>query len=222
MSIFEEYNEIERLDEVTPREYQPDDFDAALVSLKKKGNIMEKELAASISMLTYTGKTFYPYAPKKDDICIEDIAHSLALQCRFGGHTTAFYSVAEHCLNVAALMQRDKYSDQDILAALLHEAAEAYFQDMLRCHQKAFPNRRVHELKLETIIYEWAGIKMTRELLQMIDTYKQLVVGNEMFKFFKNQPPPFRPIEIRLLSWFEAEDKYISCYFDLTGIPKGR
>ncbi len=43
---------------------------------------------------TYTGKQFWPLDPRPEDIDIEDIAHALALTCRFNGHCDYFYSVA--------------------------------------------------------------------------------------------------------------------------------
>lgn len=39
----------------------------------------------------YTGGNFYPFDPRPEEIHIEDIAHSLALQSRFGGHCRVFY-----------------------------------------------------------------------------------------------------------------------------------
>jgi hypothetical protein len=45
---------------------------------------------------TYTGKKFWPLDPRPEDVDIEDIAHALAMQCRFGGHCLRFYSNAEH------------------------------------------------------------------------------------------------------------------------------
>lgn len=76
---------------------------------------------------TYTGKKFFPMEPKVSDICIEDIAHALAHQCRFAGHCKRFYSVAEHCLLMAA-----KVSPQNQMWALLHDASEAYLVDVPR------------------------------------------------------------------------------------------
>lgn len=63
--------------------------------------------------------------PIPDMISIEDIAHSLAYQCRFAGHIKRFYSVAQHSVVVAAMAPDDikKY-------ALLHDASEAYLQDI--------------------------------------------------------------------------------------------
>lgn len=74
---------------------------------------------------TYTGKLVNPLALKLEDISIEDIAHSLALKCRFGGHTTRFLSVAEHSVNVSKLV-----SWEYALPALLHDASEAYLPDI--------------------------------------------------------------------------------------------
>lgn len=84
---------------------------------------------------TFTGKKFYPLDPDPEQICIEDIAHSLSLQCRFSGHTKRFYSVAEHSVEVA----RNWFVDPDHreprtgkLMALLHDASEAYLSDIPR------------------------------------------------------------------------------------------
>jgi hypothetical protein len=76
---------------------------------------------------TYLGNRFYPLEPRIDDVDIEDIAHGLAYQCRFNGQTSAFYSVAQHSLMVAALVP-----DELRFAALLHDAAEAYLGDMVK------------------------------------------------------------------------------------------
>jgi hypothetical protein len=77
---------------------------------------------------TYTGQTIDVFNPDPATINIQDIAHSLSMQCRFGGHTKVFYSVAEHSI---AVMQRMKNRDLK-LTALLHDAAEAYLLDFPR------------------------------------------------------------------------------------------
>lgn len=76
---------------------------------------------------TFLGNRFYPLEPRIDHVAIEDIAHGLAYQCRFNGQTQEFYSVAQHSLIVASLVPTDLR-----LAALLHDAAEAYLGDMVK------------------------------------------------------------------------------------------
>lgn len=79
---------------------------------------------------TYTGKQFHFLDPSVDEIDIEDIAHSLSMQCRYTGHCKEFYSVAEHSVAVADHLLK-KYQDRKLaLAGLLHDAAEAYLSDI--------------------------------------------------------------------------------------------
>lgn len=74
---------------------------------------------------TYTGKHFYLINPTEDMIDIEDIAHALAMNCRFNGHVKAPISVAEHSVWVSNLV-----SQEHKLAGLMHDASEAYISDI--------------------------------------------------------------------------------------------
>lgn len=74
---------------------------------------------------THTGKFMNVFQPTPDMIDIEDIAHALAHIPRFGGHLHRFYSVAQHSLHCAE--GADKGHE---LAALLHDASEAYLGDI--------------------------------------------------------------------------------------------
>jgi len=76
---------------------------------------------------TFTGRKFWPLDPRPEEIVIEDIAHSLANQCRFAGHVREFYSVAQHSVLVSELV-----SPPDKLWGLLHDASEAYLVDFPR------------------------------------------------------------------------------------------
>lgn len=87
-------------------------------------------------MQTFSGRQFWPCDPRADEVCIEDIAHALSMQCRFAGHVRKFYSVAEHCVRASWIVP-----DRFKLAALLHDAAEAYVVDLPR------PIKRQPELR---------------------------------------------------------------------------
>lgn len=75
---------------------------------------------------TYTGKQFWPLDPRPGEIDIVDIAWALSHQCRFNGHSSRFYSVAEHSLILS------KVCVDYPLEGLLHDVAEAYLPDVTR------------------------------------------------------------------------------------------
>lgn len=76
-----------------------------------------------------SGLYFHPFDPKPEEIEIEDIASALSKVCRFGGHCTKFYSVAQHSLEVEAHVT--PFTPQWSRVALLHDATEAYVGDMV-------------------------------------------------------------------------------------------
>ena len=79
---------------------------------------------------TYTGRKFHPLTPRASEVDLRDIAHALSLKCRFGGHCRTFYSVAEHSVRVARLLE-PKGRDLAIWG-LMHDAGEAYLADVGR------------------------------------------------------------------------------------------
>jgi 5'-deoxynucleotidase YfbR-like HD superfamily hydrolase len=86
---------------------------------------------------TYTGRAVDLLMPRVEQIDVRDIAHALANLCRFTGHTNAFYSVAQHSCLVARIVEDlwqrehgEKCPAPVALAALLHDAPEAYLGDV--------------------------------------------------------------------------------------------
>jgi hypothetical protein len=119
---------------------------------------------------TLTGKSFYPLDPRPEDIDIYDIIHSLSLQCRFAGHCTSFYSVAQHSVLVSLVCK-----PEDALFGLIHDASEAFLVDIPRPlkQMQAFAEYRKIEKNLMNVIcgvfklppeepesVKWADMKM--------------------------------------------------------------
>ncbi len=87
---------------------------------------------------TYTGARVHIMKPEPSEIRIKDIAHALAHQCRFGGHTHEFYSVAQHSIMVADLLVDMGWPDLAI-CGLMHDAAETYLHDINRPLKRYLP-----------------------------------------------------------------------------------
>lgn len=91
-------------------------------------------------MVTYTGRVVDLEKPSPDVVSVDDVAHSLSLQCRWVGQCRHFYSVAEH--SVLVMLKAGQSAGSGVfdvqlttrqrLAALLHDAHEAYVGDVTR------------------------------------------------------------------------------------------
>lgn len=79
-------------------------------------------------MQTANGHQFWPLDPRADEVFIEDIAWSLAHLCRYNGHSSMFYSVAEHSVLVSQVLDGTGYE----LCGLMHDGTEAYCADVPR------------------------------------------------------------------------------------------
>lgn len=101
---------------------------------------------------TYTGRKFWPLDPRPEDVAIEDIAHALSMQCRFGGHCLRFYSNAEHSVIVS------HHCGSDGLAGLLHDGSEAYLLDMLAPIKGSMPDYKAAEKRCQAVVYQAFGL----------------------------------------------------------------
>lgn len=109
----------------------------------------------------YSGRAFYFLNPTVDMIDIDDIAHTLSLLCRFGGHCKEFYSVAEHSVRCSW-----NAPVEHKLEALLHDGAEAYLVDMPRPIKLCLPEYKVLDVGIDKVVREKFGLpdKMTPEV----------------------------------------------------------
>lgn len=109
-------------------------------------------------MQTFTGRKFWPLDPRPGEIDILDIAHALAMQCRYGGHSRNFYSVAEHCVHVSRWLSEMGESKKTALVGLLHDATEAYLVDLPRPVKASFPDYKSAEDRLWRVIARRYGL----------------------------------------------------------------
>jgi hypothetical protein len=123
------------------------------------------------SIRTFTDKVFDLKLLDPASICIEDIAHGLSMQPRFGGQLNGFLSVAQHSCLVAVSVPVEHR-----LAALLHDASEAYLGDMPSPFKKILPDFKEHENRVMEVIAEKFGFDFPLHKKVKEADYKMLSV----------------------------------------------
>ena len=105
------------------------------------------------TILLRSGRYFDLMNPRPEDVDILDIASALSKLCRFTGHTSEFYSVAQHSYYVAKIVP-----PQYALQGLLHDASEAYIGDVASPLKMLLPDYKVVEQRVEAAIAERFGL----------------------------------------------------------------
>lgn len=171
------------------------------------------------SIVTFTGKRVWPLDPQVEDIDIRDIAHALANSCRFTGHVRQFYSVAQHCVLASEHVLDKKHA----LAALLHDASEAYLSDIARPvkRQAGFTFYREVEARLESVIAGRFGMDYPfHRQVKDIDT--RLLITEQRDLMPKSSahgwPKLVRPLGDKIEPWEPrtAEKQYLERFVLLT------
>ena len=184
---------------------------------------------------TFTGKQFWPCDPRPEDVCLEDIAHALSLQCRFAGHCREFYSVAEHSVRVSWLIEawnvREGYAGAwrftSCLAALLHDASEAYCIDVPRPLKPYLAGYKAIEAGVMSALERWAGlnpgacsvpaIKHADEVLLRTEARDLMSAPPVPWTFAQGAPAEPLPDVIRPMSPEFAKGLFIDRFNELKG-----
>lgn len=101
--------------------------------------------------------------PHPDDIQIEDIARALSNICRYTGHVSAFYSVAQH-----SVLCCENAPDEHKWSALMHDAAEAFVGDVSRPLKHLIPDYKVIERRMEAVLAKKYGI-IENDVIKRLD-----------------------------------------------------
>ena len=141
---------------------------------------------------TISGKKFNLLEPTVEMVDLIDIAKGLAYKPHFGGMSPRFFSVAEHSLLVRYLLIKNTVhvSPGIELAALLHDAAEAYIGDMLKPLKVHMPFYCEVEDRILKVIFERFGLKVY--LLKLLKKYDLKAQEIEYNCFFKGSEYPLQ------------------------------
>lgn len=167
-----------------------------------------------------SGKRVSVVQPEVSMIDIEDIAHALSLLCRFNGHGTKFYSVAEHSVHVSYEIRPDL-----ALEGLLHDAAEAYLGDVPSPLKKHLVEFKVFEDRMEGVIAEAFGVKadnlkcpeLKRADVQLLVDEKVALMAPEPAPWPEGAPAAKQPERIQAWSSERSKEVFLARFFELTG-----
>ena len=149
---------------------------------------------------TFTGRKFWPIDPRPEEIFLEDIAHSLACQCRFAGHAKCFYSVAQHSFLVSTIctIKNSKW-------ALLHDATEAYLVDLprpIKRYSKLGEEYKKIEKALMDCVCQRFGIDTDEpEEVKESDSRILMTEKRDLLLVGERWPETAEPIGRRIIAW---------------------
>jgi len=176
---------------------------------------------------------------------IEDIAHGLSRICRFGGHVDPeMYSVAQHTVLCAEAARDGGYDAVVQLACLLHDANEAYNQDVISPVKAAMRRYQTSEglksaydvIELsfqERIALAFLGKDATAMFSQVVNYYDiaMFVTESQQVRTESPETAEFNkakfpaPLAIVIDPWpsWKAKEKFLNAYADLKEkIERGR
>lgn len=159
---------------------------------------------------TLSGKQFDYLSATIDDIDIEDIAVALSNICRFSGHLPEFYSVAQHSVLCSQLV-----SPEFAFEALMHDAAEAYCQDIPAPLKALLPDYREIEKRTDQLIrfkfglpLEEASVVKYADLTMLATERRDLDIDDsipwvilEGIRQIYSKSTPFAPVRLSACLW---------------------
>ena len=159
-----------------------------------------QQVSSSCHMLTFSGRDYLPPQMVPADVHIEDVAHALSLICRFGGHTEVHYSVAQHSLLVARILEDQGAPVDAQLAGLLHDAHEAYIGD-LPTPIKSVLGQAWNDLEADVAAAVRRALDVTfafhdwEDLLKYADRVALATERRDLMHFDANRNLPWRILE---------------------------
>jgi hypothetical protein len=162
---------------------------------------------------------------RSSKIDLHDVAHGLAMTCRFAGQCPVWYSVAEHCILGARLLC-GKGQPIQALGFLLHDAHEAFMCDIPKPLKRMLPEYDIISSELQALIMEtlWpddviypnATVIHDTDSIMLASEYRQLF-GEDApaFAFCDNAPRPDPSIKLLTLYPSAASAEYERMYHQL-------
>lgn len=137
---------------------------------------------------TFSGLYVNPLAMRPEDIRIEDIAHHLSNICRYTGACPQNYNVAQHSWLVSDRLDARCASRELQLAGLLHDAGEAYFNDIASPVKKDPRMKWYRDLEHETTKMIFGVFGLASDLLALTKSVDDELFRDEVKTWWGGEP----------------------------------
>lgn len=174
-------------------------------------------LAIEPTIQLASGRVFNFLKPEETEFLLTDIAHALANVARFAGHTRSFYSVAQHSVHVAELV-----APKHQLAALLHDATEAFLGDITTPLKQLLPEyQKIEERVHNTIMDQCELPRKLHASIKRADTIMLVTEQRDLMPLLANGHPFIerdvqpRNATVVPVSPFFAKRMFIRKYYEI-------
>lgn len=167
------------------------------------------------TILLASGNYFDFEAPDSSVFTIEDIAHGLAMTCRFAGHCRWHYSVAQHSVHLSEIVP-----PEHAYQGLMHDAPEFAVGDMAKPLKVICPDYSVIEKRVEVAVFRRFNVETPLPLtikeadIRMLATeQRQLMRNRDDWDYTRGRAP----LDFTIPRWTpeEAKKRFLDRFADL-------
>lgn len=152
--------------------------------------------------------------PQPWQFCLRDIAGGLSKICRFGGQIDRFYSVAEHSVHCANQAIKDSAPRAVQVAALLHDASEAFIGDVVKPLKNMLPAYAAIEQRISAVVgtrYDLCVAESTWDAVREIDHSMLIAERRALFSADKvvwSGENEVRALDVQFYCWQPAAAEF--------------
>lgn len=143
---------------------------------------------------------------------IEDIAHNLSSICRFTGACHKHYSVAQHSVLVSHAVPPESALD-----GLMHDASEAFMNDLNSPLKALLPQYKELEKKVEAFMFEREGLQFPMRSAIKLADISVFLAENRDLRGIESHSVDVEPWPKKIVPWSreKAKKEFLKRYWEL-------
>lgn len=168
------------------------------------------------TILLHSGNYFDFEAPDASAFTIEDVAHGLAMTCRFAGQCYRHYSVAQHSVHVSQIVP-----PEHAYQGLMHDASEFAVGDMAKPLKVMIPDYTVIEKRVEAAVFRRFNVPTPlppsikeADIIMLATEQRQLMRNRDDWNYTRGRAP----LDIKIPAWSpeDAKARFLARFAELS------